>query len=134
LDLEINHLVGSPNEAGYILRPLCHLRPWTEVGNGDPNIDPHQAQLINRMRRGQMILAGQALYILEVEPAAYAPLAANEAEKAALINILEVQPFGSFGRVYLGGEERDILAGSRAALAAIDQLQGVNLAGLERKE
>lgn len=81
-----------------------------------------------------MILAVQTLYILEVEPAAYAPLAANKAEKATLINILEVQPFGSFGRVYLGGEERDILAGSRAALAAIEQLQGISSSGLEAKE
>ena len=62
-----------------------------------------------------MILPGQTLFILECEPAAYAALAANEAEKAARINILEVRAFGSFGRVYLGGEERDIDVGYRAA-------------------
>ncbi len=89
------------------------------------NIDPHQAQLINRTRRGQMLMANQTLYVLEVEPAAYAALAANEAEKAASINILQVQAVGSFGRLYLGGEERDILAGSRAALEAIENCQGV---------
>ncbi|MEP7199741.1 MAG: hypothetical protein ABI874_07995, partial [Chloroflexota bacterium] len=79
-------------------------------------IDDHQAQLINRTRHGQMLIPGQTLYILEVEPAAYAALAANEAEKAAHINILEVIAFGSFGRVYLGGEERDIDVGSQAAV------------------
>jgi hypothetical protein len=88
------------------------------------NIDAHQAQLINRNRRGQMLLAGQTLYVLEVQPAAYAALAANEAEKAALINILQVQAVGSFGRLYLGGEERDILAGSSAALEAIKYVSG----------
>lgn len=88
------------------------------------NLDPHQTQLINRNRRGQMILAGQTLYILEVQPAAYAALAANEAEKAALINILEVQAVGSFGRLYLGGEERDILAASQAVLMAIERISG----------
>ena len=88
------------------------------------HIDPHQAQLINRMRHGQMILGGQTLYVLEVEPAAYAALAANEAEKAAEINILEVRAFGSFGRVYLGGEERDIDVGWRAAMAAIEEVEG----------
>lgn len=88
------------------------------------NIDPHQTQLINRTRRGQMILPGQTLYVLEVEPAAYAALAANEAEKAAAINILEINAVGSFGRLYLGGEEQDILAGSRAALGAIDNVAG----------
>lgn len=88
------------------------------------NLDSHQAQLINRNRRGQMILANQTLYVLEVEPAAYAALAANEAEKAAQINILQVQAVGSFGRLYLGGQERDILAGSAAALTAIENQPG----------
>jgi len=88
------------------------------------NLDPHHSQLINRTRRGQMILAGQTLYVLEVQPAAYAALAANEAEKAALINILDVHAVGSFGRLYLGGQEQDILAGSRAAVYAIENIAG----------
>ena len=88
------------------------------------NVDPHQTQLINRVRYGQMLLAGQTLYVLEVEPAAYAALAANEAEKAAHINILDVRAFGSFGRVYLGGTERDIMAGYGAAVAALEAITG----------
>lgn len=88
------------------------------------NIDPHQVQLINRMRHGHMILAGQTLYVMEVQPAAYAALAANEAEKAAELNILEVRAFGSFGRVYLGGEERDIMAGYQSAIDAIESVSG----------
>jgi len=88
------------------------------------NLDPHHTQLINRTRRGQMILAGQTLYVMEVQPAAYAALAANEAEKAAQINILQIGAVGSFGRLYLGGEERDIIAGSRAALTAIESVRG----------
>jgi hypothetical protein len=88
------------------------------------NIDAHHTQLINRSRRGQMILAGQTLYVFEVEPAAYASLAANEAEKAALINILQISSVGSFGRLYLGGEERDILAASRAVLEAMESVAG----------
>ena len=88
------------------------------------NVDNHQTQLINRMRHGHMLLAGQTLYVLEVEPAPYAALAANEAEKAAGINILEVRTFGSFGRLYLGGEERDVDVGWRAAVAALEGLEG----------
>ena len=98
------------------------------------NIDAHQAQLINRNRRGQLILSGQTLYVLEVEPAAYAALAANQAEKSALINILQVQAVGSFGRLYLGGEERDIIAGSQAALAAIESVSGRAPGDRARKE
>ncbi len=79
------------------------LKPQVVSSQIIRNIDAHQTQLINRNRKGQLLLANQTLYILEVEPAGYAPLAANEAEKAAQINILEVLHFGRFGRVYLGG-------------------------------
>ncbi len=90
-------------------------------------IDDHQAQLINRMRHGQMLIPGQTLYVLEMEPASYASLAANEAEKAAEINVLEVRSFGSLGRVYLGGEERNIDVGWRAAVDAFEGLDGRNM-------
>jgi hypothetical protein len=88
------------------------------------NVDPHHTQLINRMRHGNLLLARQSLFVLEVEPAAYAAIAANEAEKHAMVNILEVRAFGSFGRIYLGGEERDIVAGSEAAIAAVENMSG----------
>jgi len=88
------------------------------------HVDAHQVQLVNRMRFGHMLLAGQTLYVLEVEPAGYAALAANEAEKEANISILDVRAFGSFGRVYLGGEEQDIMAGYGAAVAAIEGISG----------
>ncbi len=88
------------------------------------NVDDHHVQLINRFRHGHMLLGGQTLYVMEVEPAAYAALAANEAEKAADINILEVRAFGSMGRMFLGGEERDIDVGWRAAVAAVEGLEG----------
>jgi hypothetical protein len=87
-------------------------------------LDDHHAQLINRTRHGQMIIPGQTLYVLECEPAAYASLAANEAEKAAEINVLEVRSYGSMGRVYLGGEERDIDVGWQAAVSALEGLDG----------
>ena len=88
-------------------------------------VDDHQAQLINRSRSGSMLLADQTLYILETDPAGYAVLAANEAEKSANITLIEVKPFGRFGRLYLGGEEKDIMVGSEAALAAINAVSGV---------
>jgi hypothetical protein len=87
-------------------------------------IDDHHAQLVNRMRHGQMIVPGQTLYVLECEPAGYAALAANEAEKAADINVLEVRAAGAMGRVFLGGEEEDIDVGWQAAVASLETLDG----------
>lgn len=100
------------------------LKPQVVSSQIIRNIDSYQAQLINRSRRGQMLLAGETLFVLEVQPAAYAALAANEAEKAALINILQVSAIGSFGRLYLGGQERDIIAGAQAAISALENVRG----------
>jgi len=106
------------------LQELDRLKPRILSSQIVRHVDDHQVQLINRMRHGHMLIPGQTLYVLEVEPAPYAALAANEAEKAAEVNILEVRAFGSFGRVYLGGEERDIDVGWRAAIAALEDVQG----------
>jgi len=88
------------------------------------HLDDRQTQLINRVRHGHMIVAGQSLYTLEVQPAANAALAANEAEKAARIKVLEIVAFGSLGRVYLAGEDRDIDVAWPAAENAIRGLAG----------
>src|SRR5688572_4173578 len=87
-------------------------------------IDGHQSQLINRMRHGDMIMAEQTLYILAVYPAGYAALAANEAEKAADIHLLEVITFGAFGRMWLGGTEAEIAAAAAAAEGALAKVSG----------
>jgi hypothetical protein len=83
-----------------------------------------QSQLINRMRHGDMIVRGQTLYILEVYPAAYAAIAANEAEKAAPVHLLELISFGAFGRLWLGGWEAEIKAAAEAAEAALAKIDG----------
>ncbi|MCH8881489.1 MAG: hypothetical protein IID34_16615 [Planctomycetes bacterium] len=100
------------------------LKPHVISSQVIRHVDAYQTQLINRTRHGNMILPGQTLYILECEPAAYSALAANEAEKASEINILEVRSFGSFGRLYLGGEQRDIDVASQAAVQAIESVSG----------
>lgn len=88
------------------------------------HVDDLQVQLINRNRQGMMLIAQESLFIMEVEPAGYAAFAANEAEKAAEINVVDVRMTGAFGRVYLGGEQRDIDVASVAAQKAIESLGG----------
>ena len=73
------------------------------------NISDHHAQLINKIRYGNMVLRGDTLYVLEIEPSGYAYFAANEAEKASHINIINVQGVGRFGRVYIAGEQAEVL-------------------------
>jgi ethanolamine utilization microcompartment shell protein EutS len=100
------------------------LRPLVKSSEIITNIDPYQAQLINRIRYGDMLLGGETLYILEVHPAAYATIAANEAEKASPVKLIQMQPFGAFGRLYLGGTEAAIREAVGALTAALACLSG----------
>jgi hypothetical protein len=87
-------------------------------------IDGHHAMLINRMRHGNMINQYQTLYTLEVHPAAYAAICANEAEKAAEVELLEVITFGAVGRLWLGGGEAEIAEAARAIHETLASISG----------
>ena len=100
------------------------LKPKVVSSQIITGIDGHQSQLINRMRHGDMIVRDQTLYILEVYPAAYAAIAANEAEKAAPIHLLEMITFGAFGRLWLGGWEAEIKEAALAAESALAKIDG----------
>lgn len=87
-------------------------------------IDPYQAQLLNRFRKGTMLIPGQSLLVMEVYPAAYINIAANEAEKKARINVIHISGVGRFGRMWLSGSESEILAACAAAETAVNSLEG----------
>ena len=87
------------------------------------NLTDHHCQMINRTRYGQMLIRGDTLYILEVESAGYAYFAANEAEKASHIKIVDVKGIGKFGRVYIAGDEADVV---EAKLCIEDKLAGIS--------
>lgn len=88
------------------------------------SVEPYQAQLINRTSKGMMLLPGQSLYILETDPAGYVVFAANEAEKAANIFLVNIRPYGRFGRLYLAGTESEIDSAFEAANAALESIGG----------
>ncbi len=90
------------------------------------SIEPYQTQLLNRIRYGQMIVPGESLFILECEPACYITLAANEAEKNAHVNLVEMRSIGAFGRLYMGGDEAEIDSARDAAINALQSLSGVD--------
>jgi len=106
------------------LKETDRIKPRVLSSQVIKHVDDLQVQLINRNRQGMMLIAGESLFIMEVEPAGYAAFAANEAEKAAEINVVDVRMTGAFGRVYLGGEQRDIDVASVAATKAIESLTG----------
>lgn len=83
-------------------------------------VDPGHAFLINRNKGGSMLLAGESLYVLETEPAAYAILACNEAEKATNIKLVDYRIIGATGRLYLSGRESEVKAAAYAAEHALE--------------
>lgn len=87
-------------------------------------ISGYHGMLINRFRHGDMIGEGQTLYTLELQPAGYAAICANEAEKAAPVNLLEVITFGAVGRLWLGGYEAEIDEARKAIQAALAGISG----------
>lgn len=106
------------------LQESDRLKPRVMSSEIITGVDHYQTMLVNRSRMGNMLLGGETLYILETHPAAYAVLAANEAEKAAPIKLIDVRPIGAFGRLYLGGTEAAIREAVAAAESALERVSG----------
>ncbi len=104
------------------------LKPIIKSDEIIRSIEPYQANLINKNSKGNMILEGQSLWILETVPAGYALFAANEAEKNANISVVHIQRYGAFGRVYISGSESDVDSACEAAIDALKNLSGENRA------
>jgi hypothetical protein len=109
-DAVLAHLEASQADA---------MKPKILASSIVKRVDDYHAFLINRNKSGSMILPGESLFVLEMEPASYAIIAANEAEKAADIKIVDYRMMGATGRVYLSGSESDIRAAAQAAENAL---------------
>ena len=83
-------------------------------------LDHQHAFLINRNKLGSMALPGESLFVLEMQPASYAILAVNEAEKAAQIKVVDYRMIGATGRVYLTGSEADVRTAAEAATETLE--------------
>lgn len=112
----LSHLGARQEE-----RQHCKVA-WQEIIRG---MTPDHTVLINRQnRRGSMMLPEQSMFILETEPAGYIVYAANQAEKAANITLIDVRAVGAFGRLTLSGREADVDEAAAAALAAVERPSG----------
>jgi len=101
------------------------IKPSVYSSNLITNVDPYQAQLLNRWRRGSMLVASETLFVLEVAPAAYIMLAANEAEKKTNVKIIHIASVGRFGRMWMSGTEAEMVTARDAAIQAIENVEGI---------
>ena len=116
--------IDSVREAGHTILEACDLsqaeRPKPNIVSSQQidNVDPYQAQQINKNRKGNLLRPGESLLIVEMEPAAYIVLAANEVEKRADVQLVHFNPFGRFGRLFVSGNESNV----RGAQAAVREI------------
>ncbi len=106
------------------LKEQDRMKPKILTSQLIKNIDDHHAQLINKVRYGNMVLKGDTLFVLEIEPAGYAYYAANEAEKASHINIINVSGYGRYGRIYIAGDEAEVLVSKEIVELRLKGLKG----------
>ena len=99
------------------------VRPQVLASEIISMLDPQHAFLINRNKIGSMALPGESLFVMEMQPASYAILATNEAEKAAAIKVVDYRMIGATGRVYLAGPEADVRQAAEAAETALQDPQ-----------
>ena len=88
--LEVHHRdQGQVRRAGQAVlehlgvAEMDRLKPKVISEETIRSVEPYHAQIINKMRFGDMVIAGESLFVLEVEPAGYIAYAGNEALKAA---------------------------------------------------
>lgn len=101
--------------------PQDAVRPQILASELISRIDHQHAFLVNRNKIGSMALPGESMFVLEMQPASYAILATNEAEKAARVKVVDYRMIGATGRVYLTGDEADVRAAGEAAVAALEE-------------
>ncbi|MFT7520797.1 MAG: ethanolamine utilization microcompartment shell protein EutS [Kiritimatiellia bacterium] len=85
-------------------------------------IEQDHAIFFTGTSKGNMVLANESVFILEVTPAAYLTLACNEALKAANIKLVTIRPFGATGRLVLSGPEAEIDVAKEAALSSLSRM------------
>lgn len=100
------------------------LKPSVASTQVITSVEPYQAQLLNKWRKGSLLVPGQSLGIMECAPAAYISIATNEAEKSAEIDIVEVRAVGRFGRFFFSGSEDSVNMAMSAAIKAIETVEG----------
>ena len=130
--LEVHHAdQGEVRQAGQAILDSLELKenerqkPKIVSNQVIRHVEPDHAIIVNSNRWGNLLLPGQSLFILETEPAGYITFAANEAEKAAHVSLVEVRPFGAFGRLWMAGTESEIDSAREAAVKALESIIGV---------
>jgi hypothetical protein len=120
-DLKQLELAGKAILDGIGCKAEDQLKPRTLYADIIDDVSDQHAIILNRTREASMLLPGKCLLVYELEPALFATVAANEAERAAPgITLVDVQMIGASGRLFLAGTHEEC----ERARDRIDQVLG----------
>ena len=131
---DINTYQSSPSKNFHGM-PLSYLTGLDENDRSEVkiltnkiirSIEQDHAIYFTGTSKGNMIVAGESVLIMETTPAAYLAIACNEALKAANVKLIHIQPFGASGRLTMSGPESEIDSAAEAAqkiLSTLNEMQ-----------
>ena len=101
------------------------LKPQVLYADIVDGVTDQHAVLLNRSREASMILPGESLLLLEMAPALYAGVAANEAEGAAPgATLVDCQMIGASGRLFMSGTRDEMAAARDRILEVLGSIAG----------
>jgi hypothetical protein len=116
---------GAAVLAGIGCRATDQLKPRVLFSDIIEDVTDQHAVIINRNRQASMIMPGETLLVVEMVPALFAAVAANEAEKAAPENTLvDVQMIGAAGRVYISGRTPSVTRARERITQVLEAVEG----------
>jgi len=116
---------GAAVLAGIGCKAADQLKPRVLFSDIIEDVTDQHAVIINRNRQASMIMPGETLLVVEMVPALFAAVAANEAEKAAPENTLvDVQMIGAAGRVYISGGVPSVTKARERITQVLEAVEG----------
>jgi hypothetical protein len=124
-DLERLNRAGQSVLRGIGAKAADQLKPQVLYTDIVEEVTDQHAVILNRNREASMILPGESLLLVEIVPALFAAVAANEAEKAAPdATLVDCQMIGASGRLFISGNRASIGAARDHILKILSAIPG----------
>jgi hypothetical protein len=110
---------------GMDAKPDDQLKPKVLYTDIIDTVTDQHAVLLNRSREASMMLPGECLLLVEMVPALFAGVAANEAEGAAPgATLIDCQMIGATGRLFMSGTRDDMMKARDRILEVLGSIEG----------
>ena len=124
-NLEKLQKLGKVVLEGINAKPSDQLNPKILFYDIIENLSDQHAIILNRSRDASILVPGVSLLIFEMEPALFACVAANEAERAAPNAVInDVQMMGASGRIFMSGTTEEMQKACEAIKNTLLKVEG----------